>query len=284
MMPDRQDDTAYNYVRSIIETVRLDGIPVVFGLRRVPGAVDGFTAYLEYLDAGPGNPMPHTGELKRAVREAFGQCHDAYVGDGTVPVLGSSLTDAQRDVIRRGIDKLRGNVPSSSSDYWNGILSRWYNLFSRSNNRDGSGKNGNVDIPEEDLFEDDGCSYVWDQELWQDYARDSDTPLSAFAEWVKGKARAVGECCIWVVIAVAIGYLANRCNLIGNIREVLNGAKRSDKVDVGMDVPSASVAEYAYRVSCINCGSVLEISHVVERRIEIVCPACGCNLYIERVN
>ena len=284
MMPDRQDDTAYNYVRSIIETVRLDGIPVVFGLRRVPGAVDGFTAYLEYLDAGPGNPMPHTGELKRAVREAFGQCHDAYVGDGTVPVLGSSLMDAQRDVIRRGIDKLRGNVPSSSSDYWNGILSRWYNLFSRSNNREGSGENGNVDIPEEDLFEDDGSSYALDQELWPDYASDSGDHHGTFTEWIIGKAREVGDYCIWLFMAVAIGYLASRSNFIGNIREALDGAKRSDKVDVGKDVLSTSAVEFAYHVSCVQCGAALEISHVVERKFEIVCPACGSSLYVEKIN
>lgn len=158
MLPDRQEhNQAYEYVRTIISATCPDGVPVVFGLRRVPKAVDCFTQYLQYL-VGDINAMPHTGELKRAVREAFGAERNRHIGDGTVPLLEEALSGSQGNTILREIDKLKNKVPASSSDYWNKILPKWHDLFVRYDHN-------NKEEAEGDIFEDDNSSYEWEDDF-----------------------------------------------------------------------------------------------------------------------
>lgn len=159
MLPDRQEcNQAYEYVRTIISATCPDGVPVVFGLRRVPKAVDCFTQYLKYLSVGDINAVPHTGELKRAVREAFGTERNRHIGDGTVPLLEEALSGFQGNTILREIDKLKNKVPASSSDYWNKILPKWHDLFLQYDYNKKSEETNGCDNSL-DIFENDNSSY-----------------------------------------------------------------------------------------------------------------------------
>lgn len=142
MDTNRRDDRVFGYVRDILSAQRRDsGVPVVFGLARVPNATARFTSYLGYLLAGA--PEPRTGELKRAVRELFEGIDDASIGDGTVPKLdGATLSASQVAELACHVISLDERIPSTSTPssrrQWRSTIMSWKKLFVSYNDRNGS--------------------------------------------------------------------------------------------------------------------------------------------------
>ena len=142
MDTNRRDDRVFGYVRDILSAQRRDtGVPVVFGLAKVPNAAARFTSYLAYLLAGA--PEPRTGELKRAVREIFEGIDNASIGDGTVPKLeGRTLSASQVAELACHVISLDERIPSTSTPssrrQWRTTIMSWKTLFVLYNDRLGT--------------------------------------------------------------------------------------------------------------------------------------------------
>lgn len=281
MLPDRQEHKAYEYVRTIIETINPDGVPVVFGLRRVPGAVERFTDYLEYLAAGVNATMPHTGELKRAVREAFRQVRNSLVGDGTVPVLDCDLTESQRSVIRSGIERLKVRLPQSTAAFWREVLAKWSRLFLPQKCED----KGNCDEGEEVINADETVYEAYSQ--WNDdYARQDQWDLRGLWERFAGnigeKMQSAGTFCLWAAIAFALGFAACRFHIADRIRDAFTKSDAASRQTTTTNPPAQPLVDYKTFINCMNCGTGLDISHINGKNFGISCPACGCQMIVDR--
>ena len=280
MMPDRQENKAYQYVRTVIETIRPDGVPVVFGLRRVPGAVERFSEYLEYIATGVDASMPHTGELKRAVREAFGSVRNSNIGDGTVPVLERDLTEYQREVIRRGIENIGFRIPKSTAAYWREVLAKWSRLFASEEYEDG----GNYDEGEVVINNDGlgGEEYrQWEDEYEPRNKWNWRGLWERFAGNVDEKVQAVGMYCLWAAIAFALGFAACRYHIVERVKSAFSKRDTISQSAVPHS-PAQPLIEYRTYVNCARCGAVLDISHTSAKCFNTGCPACGCQMIIER--
>ena len=126
-------ERVFKYICAILSTRRQnDGIPVVFGLAKVGMATSHFTDYLNYLLTGA--EVPRTGELKRAVREAFTGISNANIGDGTVPSLeGGVLSADQVAELAYHLIPLDEKIPRTSRHDWRSEILTWKSLFIKYN-------------------------------------------------------------------------------------------------------------------------------------------------------